>query len=139
MENSNVAIATPLNPSNIIEFLLIVGKLKTEKRTGWIDNKVHLPESISDHMYRMAICSFLIQDESISREKCMKIALVHDMAEALVGDITPAQLIPKEQKHKLEDEAMTKIRNTLNNPIGQEIYNLWIEYETSSSPEGKNN
>ncbi len=31
-----------------------------------------------------------------------KIALVHDMAEALVGDITPSSGISKEEKHKLE-------------------------------------
>ena len=31
-------------------------------------------------MYRMAMMSFLIKDESVSKEKVMKIALVHDMA-----------------------------------------------------------
>lgn len=32
----------------------------------------------------------------------MQIALVHDLAESLVGDITPYDGITKEQKHKLE-------------------------------------
>jgi 5'-deoxynucleotidase YfbR-like HD superfamily hydrolase len=33
----------------------------------------------------------------------MKLALVHDMAESLVGDITPYQGISKEEKHKKEE------------------------------------
>lgn len=32
----------------------------------------------------------------------MKIALVHDMAECIVGDITPQDGISKEDKHKKE-------------------------------------
>ena len=33
------------------------------KRTGWVNNKVALPESVADHMYRMAMCCMLV-DES---------------------------------------------------------------------------
>lgn len=84
------------SPSGILEFLFIVGQLKTQKRMGWVNHRVHLPESISDHMYRMAIMryfahwnfltlSFLVQDKEINKNKCMKLALVHDMAEAIVG------------------------------------------------------
>eukprot|EP01103_Thecamoeba_quadrilineata_P009791 TRINITY_DN1985_c0_g1_i2.p1 TRINITY_DN1985_c0_g1~~TRINITY_DN1985_c0_g1_i2.p1 ORF type:complete len:134 (-),score=25.55 TRINITY_DN1985_c0_g1_i2:85-486(-) len=101
-------------------------------------NNVHLPESISDHMYRMAIISFLIEDKSIDRLKCIKISLVHDMAEAIVGDITPHDGVPKEKKHELEKNAMLKIKEDLEeSPIGQEFYDLWLEYEESSTPESK--
>ena len=30
------------------------------KRTGWIDNNVKEPESVADHMYRMAMMTFLL-------------------------------------------------------------------------------
>ena len=30
------------------------------KRTGWVDNNVKEPESVADHMYRMAIMTFLL-------------------------------------------------------------------------------
>lgn len=33
---------------------------------------------------------------------CMKLALVHDMAECIVGDITPYCGISKEEKHAKE-------------------------------------
>ena len=50
----------------------------------------HLQESIADHMYRMGIITMLCPPEvNMNRDRCVKMALIHDMAEALVGDITP--------------------------------------------------
>jgi len=40
----------------------------------------------------------------------MKMILVHDIAEAVIGDITPYCGISKEQKYRMEFEAMTKIK-----------------------------
>ena len=34
--------------------------------------------------------------------RCMKLALVHDMAECIVGDITPYCGVSKEEKHTKE-------------------------------------
>jgi len=124
-------------PIDVLQFLHICGKLKTEKRTGWINNNVFAPESICDHMYRMGIMSFLIDDPNIDRTKCIKIALVHDMAEALVGDITPFQGVAKEEKHKRELNAMTKVKETLGGFMGDEFFNLWNEYEEGSTAEAR--
>ena len=33
---------------------------------------------------------------------CMKLALIHDMAECIVGDITPHDNVDKEEKHRRE-------------------------------------
>lgn len=55
-------------------------------------------------MYRMAMCSFLITDVTLDRARLMKLALVHDLAEALVGDIVPHDTrYTKEQKRALEE------------------------------------
>ena len=39
-----------LSYSNAIEFSRVVGKLKTLKRTGWVNNNIFEPESVADHM-----------------------------------------------------------------------------------------
>ncbi|KAJ3607135.1 hypothetical protein NHX12_026649 [Muraenolepis orangiensis] len=65
-------------------------------------------------MYRMAIMSLTITDPTVNKERCMKLALVHDMAECIVGDITPMDNVSKEEKHRREKE-----------------------YETQSSPEAR--
>jgi len=123
--------------SSTLEFLFVCGRLKTEKRTGWVNHHVKLPESISDHMYRMSIISFLVKDPTIDKEKCIKLSLLHDMAEALVGDITPWQGITKEEKHKMEKEAMKEITRSLPDAVGSELYQLWNEYESQATAEAK--
>lgn len=35
--------------------------------------------------------------------------LIHDLAECIVGDITPHDGIPADEKHRLEDNAMVAI------------------------------
>ncbi len=49
-------------------------------------------------MYRMSVISFLITNEAVNRDKCIKMAVVHDMAEALVGDITPFDPVAKSRR-----------------------------------------
>lgn len=41
--------------------------------------------------------------------RIMQMSLIHDLAECIVGDITPHCGIPPDVKHKLEDEAMENI------------------------------
>ena len=38
-----------------------------------MNNNVLLPESVSDHMYRMGILSFLVDDEKIDKTRAMKV------------------------------------------------------------------
>lgn len=38
--------------------------------------------------------------------RCIRLALVHDMAECIVGDIAPADNISKEEKHRQEKVSM---------------------------------
>ncbi len=109
------------------------------KRTGWIDHEVRLPESVADHMYRMSMLCFALTDSSLNRDRLMKVCLCHDLAEALVGDITPTEIsgVSKEEKRRLEEDALNTIVTDLDNYIiGNEIRGLWDEYEERSTPEG---
>ena len=45
-------------------------------------------ETIACHMYRMATCAFLLP-ESYNIVKILKMALVHDIGEAIIEDIVP--------------------------------------------------
>lgn len=48
--------------------------------------------------------AFALRDPAVNRDRLIKICLVHDLAEALVGDITPHdQKVTKEQKRVLEE------------------------------------
>ncbi|KAJ2856034.1 hypothetical protein GGI22_003937, partial [Coemansia erecta] len=122
--------------SSVIDFLSIVERLKRTKRTGWINSGVSKPESIADHMYRMGIMAMLVEDGSLDRNRCIKMAIVHDIAESLVGDITPYDGISKEQKRKMEEDGMHQLVQTLGgSEHALEIQALWREYEAGETSE----
>eukprot|EP01038_Epipyxis_sp_PR26KG_P015152 gene15152-20410_t len=132
------ASLSPVNPVNALQFFDILGKLKTLKRSGWINHGINLPESVADHMYRMSMLSFIITDSTINKDKLMKICLVHDLAEAVVGDITPYDGITKEEKRILEENALRKILIDLDcSKISEEMLSLWLDYEEGYSPEAE--
>lgn len=128
-------------PNYVVSFLNVVQLLKTQRRTGWVDHGIEPCESISDHMYRMGITAMLIKNPDIDRNKCVRIALVHDIAESLVGDITPFDPVSKEEKHRREWESIQYLCNELVEPYNpttaQEIMDDWLAYENISSPEAR--
>ena len=54
----------------VIEFLHLCTRLKTTKRTGWVENGIRGPESIADHMHRMGVMAMLIDDPALDRNRC---------------------------------------------------------------------
>ncbi|MCJ1269020.1 hypothetical protein MMC22_008908 [Lobaria immixta] len=72
---------------------------------------------------------------------CTKMALVHDMAESLVGDITPVDNVPTAEKHRREAESMEFLAGTLLGKSsrgydqGQGLKEIWQEYEDSKTKE----
>ncbi|KAH9975797.1 HD domain-containing protein [Lactifluus volemus] len=114
-----------------LAFFHILERLKTQKRTGWVDNNIPNPESISDHMYRMAVLAMCVSDQSLDVAKCVMMAIVHDLAEAQVGDIAPREGISKAEKRRLETEAMQNFVHEMlhDSPAALKIMSLWREYE----------
>ncbi|RWR93946.1 HD domain-containing protein C4G3.17 [Cinnamomum micranthum f. kanehirae] len=131
--------SSSLSPSSssAIDFLTLCHRLKTTKRKGWINHGIKGPESIADHMYRMALMALIAGDlPGVNRERCIKIAVVHDIAEAIVGDITPSDGVPKEEKSRREREALNEMCEVLGGGMrAEEIKELWAEYENNSSKE----
>ncbi|KAF9362768.1 HD domain-containing protein 2 [Mortierella sp. NVP85] len=122
-----------------LQFLHTVEKLKRTKRTGWLNHGVKPAESIADHMYRMSVMALLIDENTagVNKNRCIKMAIVHDLAESLVGDITPYDGVTVEDKHTREKNAMHHLCHEL---LGwtaqaQEIFSLWEEYEVAATPE----
>ncbi|KAG5532592.1 hypothetical protein RHGRI_027026 [Rhododendron griersonianum] len=123
--------------SSAIDFLTLCHRLKTTKRKGWINHGIKGPESIADHMYRMSLMALIVGDlPGVNRERCIKMAIVHDIAEAIVGDITPSDGVPKEEKSRREQEALNEMCEVLGGGLrAEEIKELWAEYENNSSVE----
>ena len=50
-------------------------------------------------------------------------SLLHDIAECIVGDITPEDKVTPEDKHKMEMNAMKDLVEKLPGPLAKELYN----------------
>ncbi|KAI0947011.1 hypothetical protein AcV7_009564 [Taiwanofungus camphoratus] len=90
-------------------------------------------------MYRMAILAMCISDTSLDTSKCVMMCLVHDLAEAQVGDIAPREGITKVEKRRLEGEAMHNFVHEMlhYSPAAQRLEALWKEYEDGESDEAR--
>uniref|UniRef100_M3YSV7 5'-deoxynucleotidase HDDC2 n=3 Tax=Mustela putorius furo TaxID=9669 RepID=M3YSV7_MUSPF len=137
MASASAAALSGGGARNLLRFLRLVGQLKRVPRTGWVYRNVEKPESVSDHMYRMAVMALVTKDEHLNKDRCVRLALVHDMAECIVGDIAPADNVPKEEKHRREEEAMKQLTQLLPEDLRKELYELWEEYESQSSAEAR--
>ena len=63
-------------------------------------------------------------------------ALLHDLAESITGDLTPDK-ISKKNKHEKENLAMKQILSDLPNRISKSYYKIWDDYQRASSEEAK--
>ncbi|KAJ6258581.1 hypothetical protein Dda_6627 [Drechslerella dactyloides] len=122
-----------------LAFLHIIDRLKHIPRTGWVNNGIEKPETIASHMYRMGILAMLCPDESVDRDRCVRMALVHDIAESVVGDFTPSDPITKEEKHRRESTTVEYFAKTLldkvNPRLARELVELFEEFETGETKE----
>ncbi|KAI1304804.1 HD domain-containing protein [Xylaria venustula] len=124
-----------------VPYFHILERLKTGKREGWRRFGIERGESISDHMYRMSLMTMLCPPTlapKLDLFKCMKMCLIHDMAEAIVGDITPVDGVAKPEKSRREAETMDYITKKLLGGVygglaGAEIRAIWQEYEDSKT------
>jgi putative hydrolase of HD superfamily len=123
-----------VNPDNLLDFLISAGKLKTIPRTGWVDSGVDEPESVADHSYRTALTAMMLSDSmGLDTCKVMRMALLHDLAEAETGDITPMMKMPNHLE--LENEAMRTILGGLDEAQRVVYWEAWLEYQRKESPE----
>ncbi|KAF1813137.1 hypothetical protein P152DRAFT_457496 [Eremomyces bilateralis CBS 781.70] len=140
---STLKYQPPRNSASPVPFFHLLEQLKTTKREGWRRFGFTHGESVSDHMYRMAIITMLAPSALRSKldiDRCTRMALVHDMAESLVGDITPVDGVSKPEKSRRERETMELLCGELLGNVdsghaAKEIKDLWEEYEDSQTPE----
>ncbi|ODM17699.1 hypothetical protein SI65_06487 [Aspergillus cristatus] len=134
------------NSPSPVPFFHLLERLKTTKREGWRRFGIDKGESISDHMYRMSIMTMLAPPSLASRinlPHCMKMALVHDMAESLVGDITPKDKVTKSEKARREADVMEYISKSLLGGVpggmltGEGILQVFNEYEENQTLEAQ--
>ncbi|MFI8575400.1 HD domain-containing protein [Rossellomorea aquimaris] len=130
------------NLLNILELIKLGEKLKSEMRHSWLSNGRQ--ESVAEHTWRVSLMAMLIEPyltQKVNSAKLLKMIIIHDLVEAEAGDIpafdTMNDRLAKEQKAINERKSIERMRDMLGNVLGEELYNLWFEFEEKETYEAK--
>ena len=99
--------------------------LKDVLRQGWVNAGVESPESVAAHSWGMAVLALKLCPEGLNLEHVLKLCLVHDLPEVIVGDLTP------------QDDVSTKSADerAAMEQLAPEWVSLFDEYENQTTPE----
>ncbi len=129
-------------PDQLLEFLLEIGHLKNLPRTGWRLHGIRNGESVADHSYRVTLLCMVLGDllcehgMTVDVDKMVRMAVLHEIAEARIGDIPfPAlRYLSEEIKEDAEKSAAQDMLCPLGS-AGERYVALWNEFEQAKSPE----
>jgi putative hydrolase of HD superfamily len=112
--------------------------LKDERRTGWQLSGIDDPESVAAHSWGVSLLCLAFADEAgVDPDRALRLAVVHDLAEARTGDLPtradPAdEPIPSPEKERRERAAMSELGAPF--PV---VAEAWEAYERRDTPEAR--
>jgi putative hydrolase of HD superfamily len=120
--------------TQLFSFIELVLRLKSVKRSGWISKAgISSPESVSDHTYAMCVIGMILSDMlGFDTERVMKMIIIHDLPESIIGDHMLGE-ITRKRKRMEEKRAMTYILYQMPATIQSNYRKLWEEYQTNKT------
>lgn len=123
--------------TGILQFLREAERLKQTWRSGKTSGG-H-PESTAAHTWRLCLMAMLLEGEfpGVNVARLLKICVVHDLGEALGGDIPAIHQKPGESKSGQERRDLEQLAAPLPPALKAEILGLWDEYEAAATAEAR--
>jgi len=121
----------------IIDFLRNSEQLKTTYRSG--NTSDGRRESVADHTWRLCLMALSLEDyfPEVNISHVIKICIVHDLGEAINGDIPAPFQDDSIDKSESERNDLLRLTSSLPQDIKQKLVSLWDEYEEASTVEAK--
>lgn len=119
----------------VARLLLEVQGLKHLPRTGWVRAGVPDPETVGAHAWGVALLGLLLCPTTLDRGRVLAMAVLHDLAEVRVGDLTPHDGVEPSEKRARERVALADLLAPL--PDAAALRDLQEEYEAGSTPEAR--
>ncbi len=131
------------NTLNYLQFFKEVGKSKRLLRAGWVREKVKDPESVAEHSFRVGILAMVMSDKlnpNLDKNKLIKMALLHDLAEVITGDaITDRWDIidvkKRDERENIEESGIKKIFDKIDQE--DKFVSIFHEMISRLTPEAK--
>jgi len=121
----------------VLAFLRAAERLKTVTRSGW--TSAGEQESVAEHTWRLCLMAMLLYGRTpgIDLARLLKMCLIHDLGEAIGGDVpAPAQQAGGNKADRERADLLLLISPLPPEPQN-EIRELWDEYEAADSPEAR--
>jgi putative hydrolase of HD superfamily len=121
----------------VLTFLRDAERLKTVTRSGW--TSIGQRESVAEHTWRLCLMAMLLYDraEGVDLARLLKMCLIHDLGEAIGGDIPAPAQAAGASKAGQERADLLQLIAPLPSAVQAAIIALWDEYEAASSPEAR--
>jgi 5'-deoxynucleotidase YfbR-like HD superfamily hydrolase len=127
---------------SILKVLTLAERLKFELRHSYTSSGRQ--ESVAEHTWRMSLMAVLIEPlltKKIDTARLLKMIILHDLVEAEARDISALDVLRdptiKQAKVEKEKQAIENLRLTLKDTNGQEIHDLFYEFEEKQTYEAK--
>lgn len=125
---------------DFIEFYHKAEKLKTTLRHSWLSDSER-QESSAEHSWMLGLLTIILSDEldkKVDILRVIKMVIVHDLAEAVTGDIPSFEISDRQnRKHDAEKHAMTYLVSSLSKKTADEIVALWEEFDACKTVEAQ--
>ncbi len=125
----------PKRLGQIVAFLQDAEALKDTLRSGWTGQG--RAESTAEHTWRLCLLVMLFEREldGIDHLKLLKMCLVHDLGEAISGDVPAVEQREEDGRAERERRDLQALCASLPEDLSSEISGLWEEYTRGSSAE----
>jgi putative hydrolase of HD superfamily len=144
----------------ILRFWSLALHLKRLRRTGWLDRGVNDPESTASHSWGVALLAWLLAADqpALDRDRVLLLGIVHDLPEAVAGDVTPFEIVRDEEgtippehfsrapgytpaaraaKQAAEAAALNEMLAGLPLDLAGDVRSAWQEYEAGTTAEAR--
>lgn len=121
----------------ILQFLQEAERLKNVYRTSWTSGGQ--PESTASHTWRLCLMAVVVEHylPDIDISKVLKMCVIHDLGEAIGGDIPAIHQSENAPKSTQERADLLQLVEPLPDSIQTAIIDLWDEYDQATSPEAQ--
>ena len=128
---------SPTDLQGCLTFLREAERLKSVLRSAYTTTGAQ--ESTAAHSWRLCLMAMVFESEfaALNMGKLLKLCVLHDLGEALHGDVPAILQHQNPNKSAIERADLQTLMQTLPPPLFAEFMGLWEEYENASSAEAR--
>jgi len=128
---------TSADLDGVLAFLRSAERLKNVTRSAWTSEG--RPESVAEHTWRLCLMALVLADRfpEVNTARLMQICLIHDLGEAIHGDIPAVDQRPGAGKATQERTDLLRLLEPLSPALREHITGLWDEYEAAETAEAR--